>query len=99
MAQQQIIDDPQTESVIGAFYDVYNGLGFGFLECHYLKALELELLERGHAVGREVYFPVMYKGHLLGRHRLDRLLQFGPEPKIHRFTPRARTPRNNPVIL
>ena len=31
-------------SVIGAFFEVYNTLGYGFLEHLYLKALERELL-------------------------------------------------------
>ena len=58
-------------SVIGAFYEVYNFLGFGFLETHYIRALEWELRERGHDVGREVGIPVRYKHLDLGFVRLD----------------------------
>jgi len=43
-----------TGSVIGAFYEVYNTLGFGFLENLYSMALERELLTRAHRVAREV---------------------------------------------
>lgn len=60
-----------TGAIIGAFYDVYNALGFGFLEGLYLAALERELVARGHRVGREVYVPVFYRGAELGRQRLD----------------------------
>lgn len=74
MAHGELIEDRRTYSVIGAFYEVYRQLGFGLLESLYAKALEIELRERGHLVGREVYFPVMYKGHLLGRQRLDMLV-------------------------
>ena len=35
------------------------------------RALERELISRGHFVGREVYVPVVYKGELLVRQRLD----------------------------
>ena len=58
-------------SIIGAFFEVYNTLGYGFMEHLYLKALERELLARGHKVSREVWVSVMYKGEELGKQRLD----------------------------
>ena len=58
-------------SIVGAFFEVYNTLGYGFLEHLYLKALERELLARGHKVAREVWVTVMYKGEELGKQRLD----------------------------
>ena len=58
-------------SIVGAFFEVYNTLGYGFLEHLYLKALERELLARGHQVAREVWVTVMYKGGELGKQRLD----------------------------
>ena len=60
-----------THSVIGAFYEVHNNLGFGFLERFYVLALERELLDRGHRVAREVSVHVLYKGQELGSQRLD----------------------------
>src|SRR6478672_7707747 len=60
-----------TEAVIGAFYEVYNTLGFGFLEHIYVMALERELIAHGHHVDREVSVRVMYKGEELGTQRLD----------------------------
>ncbi len=71
MARGELIEERLTQSVIGAFYDVYNALGFGFLEHVYVMALERELLARGHSVGREVWVPVSYKGAELTRQRLD----------------------------
>jgi GxxExxY protein len=71
MAQGELIYERLTHSVIGAFFDVYNGLGFGFLEAVYTTALERELRDRGHRVGREVLAPVRYKGELVARQRLD----------------------------
>jgi len=58
-------------SIVGAFFEVYNTLGYGFLEHVYVKALERELLARGHKVAREVWVSVMYKGGELGKQRLD----------------------------
>ena len=74
MAVGELIEERLTHSVIGAFFDVYNTLGFGFLEHVYVMALERELLERGHRVAREVYVPVFYKGALLATQRIDMIV-------------------------
>ena len=37
--KRSLILEPLTRSVIGAFYEVYNRLGFGFLESIYMNAL------------------------------------------------------------
>ncbi|HUF30164.1 MAG TPA: GxxExxY protein [Gemmatimonadaceae bacterium] len=71
MALADLTENDLTGSIIGAFYEVYNTLGFGFLEHLYVKALERELLARGHPVEREVGVKVMYKGEVLGTQRLD----------------------------
>ena len=71
MARGELIYERLTHSVVGAFFDVYNGLGFGFLEAVYTTALERELRDRGHKVGREVLAPVRYKGETVARQRLD----------------------------
>jgi GxxExxY protein len=69
-----LIDEPLTRSVIGAFYEVYNVLGFGLLEQLYAAALERELRARGHRVAREVAVRVVYKGEVIGTQRLDMLV-------------------------
>lgn len=63
-----------SRSIIGAFYEVYNVLGAGFLEHLYVRAVERELLRRDHSVAREVSAPVIYKGELLGVQRLDMVI-------------------------
>jgi hypothetical protein len=35
--------DDLTQRIIGFFYDVYNELGYGFLECVYREAMRLAL--------------------------------------------------------
>jgi len=74
MSDDQLIEEQLTHSVIGAFYDVYNTLGFGFLEQVYMSALERDLRVKGHAVGREVYVPVFYKGDEISRQRIDMVI-------------------------
>jgi GxxExxY protein len=71
MARGELIYERLTHSVIGGFFDVYNTLGFGFLEGAYTAALERELRDRGHEVGREVFVPVFYRGEIISRQRLD----------------------------
>ena len=66
-----LVAEPVTRAVIGAFFEVYNTLGFGFLEHVYVMALERELRGRGRQVAREVGVPVMYKGSELALQRLD----------------------------
>jgi len=71
MALGELFMERRTHSIIGAFYEVYNTLGFGFAEHLYVKALERELLARGHRVAREFLVSVYYKGEELGTQRLD----------------------------
>jgi GxxExxY protein len=74
MAQGDLVHADITGSVIGAFYEVYNALGYGFLESVYLAALERELIARGHRVGREVYVRVFYKGEAIAHQRVDMIV-------------------------
>ena len=74
MRQPVLFQEAITRSAIGAFFEVYNSLGFGFLEHLYVMALERELLARGHTVAREVGILVRYKGEELGTQRLDMVI-------------------------
>jgi GxxExxY protein len=71
MARVKLIEERLTHSAIGAFFEVYNTLGYGFLEHLYVRAMEEELRARGHRVAREVVVRVLYKGINLGIQRLD----------------------------
>lgn len=55
----------------GAGFEVYNSLGYGFLEHVYVQALERELIARGHGVAREYAARIYYKGVELTTQRLD----------------------------
>ena len=74
MTRGELIHERLTHSVIGAFFEVHNTLGFGFLEQIYIGALAIELRERGHVVDLEVSVDVSYKGTCLGRQRLDMIV-------------------------
>ena len=68
------MEEELTRSVIGAFFDVYNTLGCGFLEHVYVMALERELRSWSHRVAREAGVLVMYKGDPLTTQRLDMIV-------------------------
>jgi GxxExxY protein len=74
MPRRGLIEEELTRSIIGAFFDVYNTLGFGFLEHVYVMALERELRSRGHEVAREMCVRVIYKGEDLAAQRLDMIV-------------------------
>ena len=74
MALQKLIEERLTGSVIGAFFEVYNNLGYGFLEHVYVMALERELIARKHRVAREVAVQVFYKGDRLAEQRIDMIV-------------------------
>jgi GxxExxY protein len=63
--------DEITERVIGVFYDVYNELGFGFLESVYREAMRLALTQAGLNVKTEVPVPVSFRGIALFARDLD----------------------------
>lgn len=60
-----------TEKVIGAFYDVANELGHGFLESVYQKAMLVRLGELGIHATPEIAVPVWYHGERVGDFRVD----------------------------
>jgi GxxExxY protein len=74
MPTGNLIEEALSRSVIGAFFEVYNTLGYGFLEHIYVLALERELRARGHDVAREVGVRIFYKGEELAYQRLDMVI-------------------------
>ena len=76
MGNDDLIEKELSRSVIGALFEVYNNLGFGFLEHIYVLALERELLARGHDIACEVSVPVYYVERL-GEQRIDMIVLIG----------------------
>jgi GxxExxY protein len=65
-----------TEKIIGVFCDVYNEVGYGFLESVYEEALAIALCEAGLTVERPVPVPVpvWFHGQNVGQFRADMLV-------------------------
>ena len=60
-----------TKSIIGIYYNVYNELGFGFLEKVYHKALLIELKNNGYKIDSEKKVNVYYKNEIVGEYIPD----------------------------
>ena len=64
-----------TEQIIGAFYTVYNTLGYGFLEKVYENALAIELRALGFKVEQQARIAVFYSGEVVGEYYADSVCQ------------------------
>ncbi len=67
--------DPLTHRIIGCAMEVHRRLGPGLLEATYEEAMCIELTEQGISFVRQAGIPVFYKGHLIGEHRPDLVVQ------------------------
>lgn len=60
-----------TQKIIGAFFKVYNTLGYGFSERVYQNALVIELLALGLKVEVQKQIAVYYAGTMVGEYYAD----------------------------
>jgi GxxExxY protein len=64
-----------TQKIIGAFYTVYNTLGYGFLENVYENALRIELQKMGLRLASQYAINVYYEGQVVGEYFSDLLIE------------------------
>ena len=62
----EILHKELSESILKVFYEVYNELGYGFLEKVYQNAMYLELKSQGFKVEAQKQIRVYYKNELVG---------------------------------
>jgi len=67
----ELLHKEKTEAIIKAFYQVYNGLGYGFLEKVYENALLVELKNLGFDCHKQHPIRVWYKEQLVGEYFAD----------------------------
>lgn len=60
-----------TDAIIGIYYNVFNELGYGFLERVYQNAMYAELKHEGFDVDAQRQIKVYYKGILVGDYYAD----------------------------
>ena len=71
----ELVHGDLTRGIIGAFYDVYNKLGYGFVESVYQHALPIALAKRGIKSARELPLSVVYEGKTVGVFRADLIVE------------------------
>jgi len=67
----ELLHKELTDEIIKTFYDVYNELGYGFLEKVYQNSLYLELKNRGFKVEAQKQIKVFYKFKEVGMYYAD----------------------------
>ena len=75
-----------TETIIGACYDVYNELDFGYLESVYEQSLLLELENKHLDVQSQVPLEVQYKEHIVGEYVADLVVEHKVSPRFNGTT-------------
>lgn len=63
-----------TDKIIAVFYDVYNELGYGFLESVYHECISIALRAAGLEVESQVPVPVWFRGQRIGQFKADMLV-------------------------
>ena len=66
-----MIHQELSNEIIGAFYTVYNRLGYGFLEKVYENSMKIELEKRGVSAQQQRKLKVYYDSHLVGEYCAD----------------------------
>ena len=64
-----------TEKIIGIFYEVYNELGYGFLEKVYENAVMIELRQADISAKAQMPISVMYGNETIGEYTADILVE------------------------
>jgi GxxExxY protein len=73
-SQKSILHDDLTDKILGVYYQVYNELGYGFLESVYEAAMRIALQAAGLTVVTQVSVPVWFRGQQIGDFRADILI-------------------------
>lgn len=63
-----------TQRIIGVFFDVYNELGYGFLESVYREAMAIALESGGLRVEKEFGLEARFRGQVVGVFKADILV-------------------------
>lgn len=67
----ELLQQDLTDKLIKTFYDVYNVLGYGFLEKVYQNAMFIELKKRGFNVEAQKQINVYYDNQKVGEYYAD----------------------------
>jgi GxxExxY protein len=74
-ARPALVHEALTSEIIDAFFEVYNELGYGFVELVYQRPLPLALGARGVRSEREVPLSVRFRAEIVGDYRADLVVE------------------------
>jgi GxxExxY protein len=63
-----------SDSILKTYYEVYNELGYGFLEKVYQNAMYLELKSQGFKIEAQKQIKVFYKSQVVGEYYADLII-------------------------
>jgi GxxExxY protein len=69
--KQEYLYSDLTEVIIGCAMKVHSSIGRGFPEYIYQRALAIELSKTSLEIKKEMEWPVYYDGQLIGKRRVD----------------------------
>ncbi len=75
LIKMELLHKDLTDIIIKTFYEVYNELGYGFLEKVYQNSLYLELKNKGLEVIAQKKIKVFYKGIEVGEYYADLIVE------------------------
>lgn len=71
---EQFLHHDLTKVIIGTFFEVYNELGYGFIESVYENSLCIALRDKGLKVHQQIAIPVWFRGKKVGDFDADVLI-------------------------
>jgi GxxExxY protein len=71
----ELLHEELTNTIIKTFYEVYNELGYGFLEKVYKNSMYLELKNKVYKVEAQKEISVYYKGIEVGEYYADLVVE------------------------
>jgi GxxExxY protein len=71
----ELLHQNLTDAIIKTFYEVYNELGYGFLEKVYQNSMYWELKNKGFIVEAQKKIIVYYKGNQVGEYYADLIVE------------------------
>ena len=74
-APMKYLHQDLTEQIIKCFYDVYNELGYGFLEKVYERSMMIELAQHGLSCRSQCPIEVLYKTEFVGEYFSDIIVE------------------------
>jgi len=73
--ENNLLHKELTDKIISCFYQVYNDLGYGFLERVYQNALYYALIDEGLKCATEMSIKVYHNNRVVGDYRADLLVE------------------------